>query len=106
MKENPYLSREQISEKFDYLRKKVVCIIGNVAYEVENILEINGERVIGFESDENGYNRLNLLIRNINGDPILVMENNFWTAFSGDLFDLRCSTYGKEIEIISKDNFG
>lgn len=103
MKQNPFVSLDKISEYYDYLRKDVVCIIGNVAFNVKNVLEIYGERVIGFERDNDGYNRLNLLIRDINGNPILVMENNFWTAFSRDLFDFRCSAQGKELEIISKD---
>lgn len=103
MKQNPYVSLDKISEFYDYLRKKVVCIIGNVAYNVKNVLEIDGERVIGFERDSDGYDRLNLLIRDANGNPILIMENNFWAAISRDLFDLRCSAQGKELEIISKD---
>jgi len=103
MKQDPYVSLGEISERYGYLRKKVVCIIGNIAYNVENVLEIYGERVIGFERDNDGYNRLNLLIRDRNGNPILVMENNFWTAISRDLFDLRCSAQGRELEIMSKD---
>jgi len=103
MKKNPFLSHEQISDKFDYLRKNVVCIIGNVAFSVKNVLEINNERVIGFEKDKENFDRLNLLIRDINGNPILVMEDNFWTVLSRELFDLRCSAYGKELEIVSKD---
>jgi hypothetical protein len=103
MKKKPYVSPNQISEHYGYLRKNVVTIIGNVAYNVKNVLEIYGERVIGFERDNEGYNRLNLLIRNKNAKPILVMKNNFWTAISKDLFDLRCSAQGKELEITSKD---
>lgn len=103
MKRNPYVSLDKISEFYNYLRKNVVCIIGNVAYNVKNVLEINGERVIGFERDSEGYDRLNLLIRDANGNPILIMENNFWIAISGDLFDLRCSAQGRELEVISKD---
>lgn len=31
------------------------------------------------------------------------MENNFWIARGENLFDLRCSLRGKELEIVSKD---
>jgi len=103
MKRSPYISSDTISENYGYFRKNVVCIIGNVAYDVKNILEIHGERVIGFERDNEGYNRLNLLIRDASGKPILVMEDNIWIAYSKRLFDLRCSTQGKELEIVSKD---
>jgi hypothetical protein len=104
MKRNPYVTPDKISEYYDYLRKDFVCIVGFVAYNVKNALEINGERVIGFERDSEGYNRLNLLIRDTDGNPVLVMENNFWTADISKLFDLRCSMRGKELEIVSKDN--
>jgi hypothetical protein len=103
MKKNPDVPLSKISEYYGYIRKNVVCIIGNVAYNVKNALEIYGERVIGLERDIDGYNRLNLLIRDTNRNPVLVMENNFWTAISRELFDLRCSAQGKELEIISKD---
>jgi len=103
LKKEPYVSLDKVSEYYDYLRKDVVCMIGNVAYNVKNVLEINGERVIGFEKDSEGYSRLNLLIRNKSGNPILIMENNSWIAFSEALFDLRCSFRGKELEIISRD---
>jgi len=103
MKEKPYVTSDKVSEYYDYLRKDVVCIVGNVAYNVKNVLEIHEERVIGFERDSEGYSRLNLFIRDKSGNPILVMDNNFWIAISEALFDLRCSVRGKELEIMSKD---
>jgi hypothetical protein len=103
MKENPYVRLDKLSEYYGYLRKNTVCWVGNVAYEVENVLEISGERAIGFRRDDEGYNRLNLLVRGKNGNPILVMENNFWIANSKALFDLVCSFRGKKLEIVSKD---
>lgn len=89
MKRNPYLTIEKISETYGYLRKRVVCIIGNVAYGVQDVLQIDEERVIGFEGDNEGYDRLNVLVRDKDKQPILVMENNFWTASSRELYELR-----------------
>lgn len=66
-------------------------------------MEIDGERVIGFERDRYGYDKLNLLIRNEKMEPILVMENNFWTVYRKNIFDLRCSAKGRILEIISND---
>lgn len=103
MKKEPYVSSGKISEYYGYLRKKVVCFVGNIAYNVVNVLEINGERVIGFRLDDEGYYRLNLLIKDETGKPILVMEDNYWTAISSELFDLHCSAQGKVLEIVSKD---
>lgn len=103
MKRNPFVKGDSISNRFDYLRKKVVCSFGNIAYDVKNVLTINGERVIGFERDESGYDRLNILIRGEDESVILEMKNNFWTVFADNLYDLRCSAQGRELEIKSKD---
>lgn len=55
MKKNPFVQLGQISEYYNYLRKDVVCMVGNVAYDVKDVLEIYDERVIGFERDREGY---------------------------------------------------
>jgi hypothetical protein len=103
MKQKPYVTESKIEEFYGYQRKDVVCMIGNIAFDVSNVLEIDGERVTRFEKDSNGYNTLNILIRDFDGSIILQMENNFWTAYTEHLFDLVCPAQGKELTIISKD---
>ncbi len=103
MKQRPYVTDGKVSQIYDYLRKSVVCLAGNVAYNVRNILEIDGERVVGFEKDANGYHMLNILIRDSIGSVILKMENNCWTVYTDELFDFSCSARGKTLSIISKD---
>lgn len=103
MKKNPYIKPGKINDVYNYLRRDIICDVGFIGYKVKNILEIDEERVIGFERDEDGYDRLNLLIRNEEDEPILIMENNFWIVYSGDVFDLRCSAQGRELEIVSLD---
>jgi hypothetical protein len=88
---------------YGYLRRNTVCNIGNLAYGVKNILEIDGERVIGFERDGDGFYRLNLLLRNSQGLEIFKMENGDWIANTGDLYDLICTARGKKLSIVSKD---
>jgi hypothetical protein len=103
MKENPFITKQSIRENYGYLRVNTVCNIGNLAYNVRNILEINGERAIGFEKDEDGFFRLNLLLRNSQGLEIFKMENSDWIANTGDLYDLNCTARGREITILSRD---
>ncbi len=103
MKSNPYMRGKDLGTSYDYLRKNTVCKIGNIGYATRNILEIDGERVIGFNIDPDGYYRLNLLIRDSQGKEILRMDDNFWTAYTSDLYDISCSARGKELEITSKD---
>lgn len=103
MKRKPFVTGKSISAYYGYLRKKVVCNIGNLAYDAHDVLQINGQRVIGFAQDKQGFDRLNLLIRGSDNSVILKMKNNFLTAFSPKLYDLRCSAQGKEFELRSKD---
>jgi hypothetical protein len=103
MKRQPFITGNSVSASYDYLRKKVVCRVGNLAYNARNVLEIDGERVIGFERDGQGYDRLNVLIRGRDNSIIMEMKNNFWTVFLPTLYDLKCSAQGKEMEILSKD---
>src|SRR5712692_5618711 len=95
MKMNPFVTRDRISETYGYLRRNIVCIAGVVSYEVPTFLEINNERVIGFNRDSEGYNRMNVFIRDREGSPTLEMKNNFWTAYSRELHDLSCTARGK-----------
>jgi hypothetical protein len=104
MKHQPFIRGDSISSSYDYLRKRVVCRVGNLAYNARNVLEMNGERAIGFERDEQGYDRLNVLIRGNDNSIIMEMKNNFWTVFLPGLYDLRCSAQGKELEIRSKNH--
>jgi hypothetical protein len=103
MKNNPYITDVLKSKKYGYFRKKIVTMIGNIAYDVPNVLEIDDERIIGFERDSEGNLRLNILIRDVQGKKILVMENNDWTVHPNDLFDLECTPQQREIRIKSKD---
>jgi hypothetical protein len=101
MKQNPFVSHK-MEGPYGYLRKDTVCIVGNIAVHVKNVLEIDGERVIGFERDSDGYDRLNILIRDSEGSTILQMENDDWT-YTHEVFDLICPPQGKQLQIISKD---
>lgn len=109
-KKNPYIKNSEISAKYDYLRRNTVCRIGDfIGYNVSSILTLHGERVIWFERDENGYDQLNLVIRDYLGDIILKMENNDWIIYTKNIFDIECPAQGKNLKIISKDkytNFG
>ena len=56
--------------EYGYLRPDFVCIAGAVAYRAENMLIIEGKRIIGFEKDDEEHNRLNVLLRDTTGNII------------------------------------
>jgi len=102
MKINPYLKDKDVVDEFGYLRNLITCDFGILTVNCRNLLEILDETIIGFNIDNEGYYRLNLLIRDEYGNVILLMENNFWIVISKNIFDLRCSAQGRELQIISK----
>lgn len=102
-KSNPFVTSGQLSADFGYLRRRVVCRIGNLAWDVHDVLTINGERVIGFERDPEGYDRLNVRICGLNGGVILEMVDNDWTVLTDDLHDLNCGAQGKELRFELED---
>jgi hypothetical protein len=103
LKRNPFVKKQSISEFYGYLRARTVFQIGNLAYDVPVILQIRNTPVIFFTKDDRGYDRLNLFIVDTRGNPLLLMKDNFWTVFQANLYDLRCSARGRELEVKSKD---
>jgi hypothetical protein len=103
MKRNPFVKNQNINEFYGYLRKNTVFHFGNFAYNVRNILVIGNTPVIFFRKDLEEYDRLNLFIVDRNQNPLLLMNDNFWTVFQKNLLDLRCSTRGRELEVRFND---
>jgi len=103
MKKQPFVKQGQISSEYAFLRQTAVCVMGNVVYNPRNVLTIEDERAIGFRRDEQGFYRLNLLIRGADGQPLIEIEDDFWTAETTRLYDLICSARGKDLRIVSQD---
>jgi hypothetical protein len=104
LKKNPIIDSNCVSEEYGYLRRNTVCRIGSsLGYGTKYILMIDEQPVIWFELDENGYDRLNLFIRDAQGNVILSMENNDWVTPIRNLFDIECSTRGRTLKVVSKD---
>jgi hypothetical protein len=103
MKQAPFVTEKTKEQRYNYFRRNIVCSAGAIIYPVKRILTVDNEPVIWFERDIEGYDRLNLLIRDSTGRVILQMENNDWIAYAKEIFDLICPPQGRELQIISKD---
>lgn len=103
MKEAPFVTDKTKKERYDYLRKDTVCLAGTIVYPVKEILVVEGKPVIWFERDSEGYDRLNLIIRDSEGRILLRMEDNDFVSYPKFIFDLICPPQGKELQIISSD---
>jgi len=104
LKKNPYIKSAKVSEEYGYLRRNTIyCAGDSIGYDVSYVLTIDEEPVIWFERDEDGYERLNLLIKDSQGNTILYMKNNDWIVFTNEIFDFECPAKGQTLKVISKD---
>lgn len=86
-----------IQGKFDWLRNRILAVVGgNFFYETLVVIEFQGQPVIWFERDENGYLLLNLGMLSTTREARLILENNFWIG-KGNFSDFECPPSGKLI---------
>lgn len=75
---------EPVSGWFDYLRRDLVVFVGaTLFYEVETLVEIDGERCVYFNRDEDGFLLLNFKMPSLDGGPRAWMEDNLWVVDPG-----------------------
>lgn len=86
-----------VQGRFDWLRNRLLAVVGgNFFYETLTILEFQGQPIIWFERDENGYLLLNLNMLSTTHEERLTLENNFWIG-KGNFSDFECPPSGKLI---------
>jgi hypothetical protein len=102
MKSNPYVKTELVG-KFNWLRQDLVVIAGLIVHNPQIIATIKGEKVVWMRRDADGYNRLNMLVKDSNGKILLSMIDNDWIAYNKNAIDIICPPSGKELSIFSKD---
>lgn len=102
LKKNPFLRGGQVSGKNQWLRRNTILRSGsNIFISIGTLLTVCGEKVISFNRNLEGYLELSMNIKDSNGNPLFVMENNDWLV-SGSLDDLQVTPRGRDIVIKSK----
>lgn len=90
-------NREEIRGRFDWLRNKLLLVVGSCFfYETLIILEFRGSPVIWLRRDEAGYLSLNLRMLTTSKQSRLVLEDNDWIE-KGTPLDFECPPSGKLI---------
>lgn len=103
LKRAPYLAAKDVEATFAYKRKHTAMWVGTFAYDFETAIELYGEKVLSIRKDEDGYSRLNVLLRDANGLPILGMEDDDWTSDPTLLTDLEVGVEGRRLFVKSRD---
>jgi hypothetical protein len=112
MKESPYLNRAHRFPKgsFEWKPRNLLLYTGGNFYVNSSvILEVERHRIIWLSRDSDGFARLNLDIRDANGDILFKMKDNDWLIHT-PFEDLECppsvnrlhlseKSYGVEISI-------
>jgi hypothetical protein len=102
MKANPFVSSEVVG-RFNWLRQGLIVIVGgSIIQNPHTILRIFGERIVWLEKYPDGY-RLNMTVKDSEGQLILQIQNNDWITYNDRVVDIFCPPSGKEVSIASKD---
>lgn len=85
--------------EFDYLSRDLVAVVGSVAYyQVDTLVEINGEPCVFFNRDEDGFLLLNFKMPSMHGEPRAWMEDNVWTVDPGAAH-IDCPPRGRYLKV-------
>jgi hypothetical protein len=103
MKKDPYVENEVVG-KFNWLRQDIIIMAGVIVQNPQVILKIDGENVVWMEKDLDGYYRLNMNVRDSEGNLVLRILNNDWVAYNESIVDIICPPSGKELSVTSRDH--
>lgn len=97
------VNSEIVKGNLDYLRNKLLAIVGgNFYYDIEDIITIDGEKIISLRRDNEGYLRLTAKVPSMMPEERLVIEDHSWEKI-GLPKDLRSPPQGKELEVTYKN---
>lgn len=90
---------EKVRGQFDWLRNDLLAVVGgNCYYETLKVLQIDGNDVVWFNRDEDGYLRLNVKMLSVLAEERAIIEDNIWTNI-GSPTDMNSPPQGKELRI-------
>ncbi|GKW51784.1 hypothetical protein NCCP2140_08370 [Pseudoalteromonas sp. NCCP-2140] len=90
---------EKVRGQFDWLRNDLLAVVGgNCYYETLKVLQIDGNDVVWFNRDEDGYLRLNVKMLSVLAEERAIIEDNIWTNI-GSPSDMNSPPQGKELRI-------
>jgi hypothetical protein len=99
MKAEAARSRGDVKGRFDWLRQKLLVVVGGNTYPLaRTALRVNGSPAIWFTRDEEGHILVNIDISGLSksGEDRLVMRENDW-SLTGNPSDFECPPSGKLI---------
>lgn len=105
-KKNPILKNPLISQgKFEWLRNELILEAGGFYLDSHVYLRIDGQNIIWFNRDKENNILLNLNIVDMNGDSVVLIENNDWISIgsSEEIDDIEVPPCGRSLTIKAKN---
>ena len=88
-----------VKGRFEWMRQSIVAVVGNSFYfGTPIIVQMNGQPVVWFNRDEEGYLLLNVNMPTISGEPRVRIEDNFWLLV-GEPVDLVSPPSGRSLRV-------
>ena len=98
-KQNATKSHTEIKGKFDWMRNRLLAVVGgNFYYETPIIFQFKDKPAIWFNRDDDGYLLLNVQMLTTSREPRVVIEDNFWLE-KGSPEDLESPPSGKLLKV-------
>lgn len=102
LRELKRIGKERGSEvrgRFNWMRQDLLAVVGgNYYYRVPTVFEINTEKCIWFDRDEDGYLQINFKMPTVAGRPRAEIEQNVWTVLPG-VREIVCPPHGRLVEV-------
>jgi hypothetical protein len=90
---------DQVHGRFNWMRQQVLAVVGGNFYlETPIILQIQGQPVVWWNRDEDGFMLLNLQMLTASGQPRARIEDNDWIT-TGAEADIECPPSGRRLRI-------
>jgi len=90
---------ERVRGTFDWLRNDLLAVVGGIFYhETLRVLVVDGQEIVWFNRDADGYLRLNIRVPSLTAESRAIIEDNVWSNI-GTPVDLRSPPSGKSLEI-------
>lgn len=98
-KKEAILHNLEIKGKFEWLRNKLLAVVGgSFYYDTLLIFEFRKKPIIWFRRDEEGYLLLNINMLTISGEERAIIEDNIWLS-RGNPVNLESPPSGKMLRI-------
>ncbi|WP_378182101.1 HNH endonuclease signature motif containing protein [Aquimarina sp. SS2-1] len=96
---------QALKADFEYLRQKILLKSGNNLFynNREGEIRIDGVLEIWFNTDSEGYKRLNIQVLNLEQEVRFKITDNVWES-KRDIRDVRCPPNGKQLDIYLDKN--